>query len=662
MDITRVSTVDVSDVAGLKQAFADIGAARAAGVLQPYTVRLHGGIYELDEPLRIGADTPRVTVEPFGREEVMLSGGRRITGFAPDSFNGVACLSAVLPEGTAPFTDLYIGSADGLCPLRAADRVRWPKGDATFPILDCEHPGGNLNEGSNWIAIDPEQLRGAGLAECDLGRATVSFCHLWVDEHSPVAAFDCESGRIDLACRSGYRVVPGRPDRGETEEIWFENLPSRFGAPGEFYADFAAGKLYYIPRGENETAGTVAAYIPSLTTVVEMKGDALKGEYAENIRLRSLNIAVSRGDAGGAFGHEYDFKPEIGSPGQSVSSSHAAVEFTSARFCSVEDCNITCVGLYGVRIESCDGVRVENTAVEQCGGGGVIINGANIKGDDRLATRSVVVRGCRLAHLGRRYYAGCGVLLMNAMGCEIAENEIFDLRYSGISGGWVWGYSESRTRDCRITDNHIYDCGQKLLSDMGGVYLLGAQPGTIVARNVIHDVTCRGYGAWCLYTDEGSGMVILEDNVCYDAGENAFHQHYGRANAIRGNIFAFSGLNSIRVSRAEEHISDFFENNIILTDGEGVARFPGKLIEDGNAVLRSNLLWDVRGGELRYGDFVKGGPIENTKTFDELRARGMEEGSIVADPLFADARGRDFTLSDDSPAYALGFPGRTNDL
>ena len=40
---------------------------------------------------------------------------------------------------------------------------------------------------------------------------------------------------------------------------------------------------------------------------------------------------------------------------------------------------------------------------------------------------------------------------------------------------------------------------------------------------------------------------------------------------------------------------------------------------------------------------------------EDFRAAGMEYGSLVADPLFADAEGHDFRLKENSPAYALGF-------
>jgi hypothetical protein len=55
--------------------------------------------------------------------------------------------------------------------------------------------------------------------------------------------------------------------------------------------------------------------------------------------------------------------------------------------------------------------------------------------------------------------------------------------------------------------------------------------------------------------------------------------------------------------------------------------------------------WDTRAGAVRFG----------TESWDEWRARGMDAGSAIADPLFVDAVNYDFRLRPDSPALKLGF-------
>ena len=61
-----------------------------------------------------------------------------------------------------------------------------------------------------------------------------------------------------------------------------------------------------------------------------------------------------------------------------------------------------------------------------------------------------------------------------------------------------------------------------MLEDMGGIYMLGTQAGTVLRGNVIHDVSTYNYGGWGLYTDEGSSFMLLEDNVVWHAPDRRF--------------------------------------------------------------------------------------------------------------------------------------------
>ena len=150
----------------------------------------------------------------------------------------------------------------------------------------------------------------------------------------------------------------------------------------------------------------------------------------------------------------------------------------------------------------------------------------------------------------------------------MVNNEIHDGYYTGISVGWVWGYAYHATKNITIHRNLIYNIGQGWLSDMGGIYMLGKQPGTSLTENVIHNVAADpgegGYGGWGIYLDEGSSYMAVEKNLVYACGNQSFNVHYGEGNVIRNNIAALSaeGLMSPGIDKGETHATALYYNNI----------------------------------------------------------------------------------------------------
>jgi len=197
-----------------------------------------------------------------------------------------------------------------------------------------------------------------------------------------------------------------------------------------------------------------------------------------------------------------------------------------------------------------------------------------------------------------------------------------------------------------IEFNHMHDIGQGLLSDMGAVYTLGPQPGTVVRNNLIHDVSSFTYGGWGLYTDEGSTGIVLENNIVYRCKSAGFHQHYGKENVVRNNIFAFNVEHQLMRSREEAHLSFFFTNNIVLFNSGNLL---GSTWKNDQFVIDGNLYWDSR----RTTNAPK--PKFSDAALDEWKARGHDTNSVFANPRFVNAAKGDFHFRPDSPAAGMGF-------
>ena len=74
----------------------------------------------------------------------------------------------------------------------------------------------------------------------------------------------------------------------------------------------------------------------------------------------------------------------------------------------------------------------------------------------------------------------------------------------------------------------------------------------------------------------------------------------------------------------------------------------GMPLEEGAIVSNNNLFWNTK-GDVTYSTQA------NLTTLNAAQTAGMEEGSLTADPCFADPENNDFTLPADSPAYKIGF-------
>lgn len=604
---------------------------RRIGINQPISIRMKEGIYSLDHTITFDSGMTGITIEPDGGDKVKIIGGQKIEGFVWDEFNGKKCLSA--PVGECNFTDFFVNGT-------RAKLTRYPAEGWLYPD-DVEVKTGQHFAGSKWFIAHEGDIKDFR----NIDRVQISFCHYWIDEHTPIESYDPETRKVTFLYRSRFNISGGKGTASGLEYC-LENVAEAFENADEWYAE--NGRIYYIPRDDSITPDTIEAFVPRISKLFAFNGTA--ENHVKNIRFRNIDLGVTRGEYA-SIGHwEGSDSVQYASDAQAVAMADGAVSFNYTENCSFEHCSLTNFGVHGFVIgKGCHGIRISHVKMYDGGAGGVKITGAGVNEPASDDTFGNTVEDCSITYCGRRYFAACGVLLIHTFENVITHNEIGYLYYTGVSAGWIWGYFPNKSHDNIISKNHIHHLGDGMLSDMGGVYLLGMQPGTVVDGNLIHDVTSKNYGGWALYTDEGSSFMTLENNICYNTSDNSYHQHYGSMNTVRNNIFAFSDGQMMRVSRTEAHMSILFENNIVYSAGVPMFDISRAQISQKTVSSKRNLYF-CTAGDIVMRDFG-----DSKASFADFQAAGLEYESKISDPLFVDAEHYDFTLKPDSPAFAMGF-------
>jgi hypothetical protein len=444
--------------------------------------------------------------------------------------------------------------------------------------------------------------------------------------------------------------------REKYARYYVENVFEELKEPGEWYLNKKTGMLYYIPK-EGEDPENTEVIVPYLEHILILQGSPEEGRYIHNVGFTGIQFSFTENDRTEVLYTREDKERWL----QAAFDVSAAIHVMGAKECSFRECKVNRTGGYGIELSyGCTDNLIAGNEISDMGAGGIKINGADANGPACKRTGKNKITDNRIFNGGHIFHSGVGICSMHSFKNIIAHNDIQDLYYSGISCGWIWGYHDNISRENIIDKNHIHHLGKGLLSDMGGIYLLGIQPGTVVRGNLIHDIEKCNYGGWAIYTDEGCSHVLIENNICYDTNSQVFDQHYGRENIVRNNIFAFGEEGVVRLLRNEGHKQFSFYRNILITNGKPV--FIGtqeKVLEKGNFFSDLNLFYDMSQKEP-FCWIQKGYSFKEFSDEDKIMMRqwndlDYDRHSLICDPLFKDIQNRDFALHSNSPAFDLGF-------
>jgi len=605
-------------------------------------IYLEAGIHFASAPVTLTPEDSGLRLAAYPGAAPVLSGGRLITGWREVTIQGKRLWAADVPDartGGWLFRELWVNG-------RRATRARHPA-HGYLPVAGLPDQTSSWTQGHTRFRFRPGDLQ----AWSTITNAEVVVMTRWVESRLPVTQVDEKEHLVSFSKRSVFELARGDP-------YYVEGAFEFLDEPGQWYLDPGAGTLYYMPR-PGERLPEMQAIAPALAQVLRLESRPEAGQFVERVALQGITFSHCEWYFPPGF-HAGKSKPEVwpgpeaevGGFAQAAVGVPGAVWGEGARECTFEDCRFAGLGAYGLELaRGCRSNRVSRCEFADLGAGGVKLGETRIRDQEAEQALANAITDCDIHDGGKLFPSAVGVWIGQSPGNQLLHNLIHDFYYTGISIGWTWGYGPAQASNNVVAFNHVHHIGVKsdgdgpILSDMGGIYTLGRQPGTLIRSNLWHDIAGVRYGGWGIYFDEGSSGIRAQDNLVYRTTHGGFHQHYGETNLVWNNIFAFANDHQLQRTQPEPHCSFGFLTNIVYFDSGTLL---GGNWSGDNYLMDWNLYYDAR---RPAPDQLMVGPC----SWRQWQERGHDTHSAFADPGFANPREADFRLPPYSPALRLGF-------
>ncbi len=488
----------------------------------PLTILLAEGTYALERTLVLTASdsgTARapVTWKAVSGARVRISGGRAIGGWttaADPKILGrldpaVRARVLVADLRAQGVTDFGTFRRRGFGLPNTASALELIADDAIMPL--ARHPtsgwlevSATVSGHSTELMAAPEPGRGGGGAierfafqDAAVARWTPApdlwvhgyWTFDWADTHDPVVAFDPARSEVSIrAPQSWYGVKTGC-------RFAFENALEALDAPGEWWLDRAAGRLYFLPP---------AAGLPKRTVVTLLETPLVSMEGASRVSLEGLIFEDARGDG---------------------------VRIADGAGCRVAGCALRNLGGVGVAVRGGRGHLVRSCDVHDTGEGAITLDGgdrATLTPCGNAAENNDLHDYCRWS---RTYRPG---VLVAGVGCRVARNRIHDAPHNGILLG-----GNDHVIELNVLERVCLETGDT------GAFYLGRNPterGTVVRHNIFRDLKPSQSRpgefnhVMAVYLDDCACGTRVEENFFMNAGW-AVMIGGGRDNEVRGNVF-----------------------------------------------------------------------------------------------------------------------------
>ena len=591
----------------------------------PIVITVPPGTYTLDRPIRITAEDSGSKDRPiiFKVKDITTTKFTSARPLPPLRETPEGTWTCELPDGFV--LDQLFVNGHRTNPVRLPSQGYFTIQSVTQKITKMGGDKRSPAKATQTIRLD--QAAAKQLSKIDLSQARMTVLHKWDSTHRSNVTFDAEQSSLI----SHGRGMKSWNSWKKGSRFFLENVEGVKLTPGEWRL---TGRTFtYAPR-PNESLKITPFVAPQLDKLLIIQGT--QDQPVSYLRFEGFQWTGSSLNL-----------PNGMPPNQAANVVDAAIMVDHATEIHFYANNIYHIGRYAIWFrENCHHCSIKQSLISDIGAGGVRIGDAHLR--SKTPTSHITVDHTMIQGAGRLLPCAVGIWIGQSGDNRITYNTITDLYYTGISVGWTWGYGKSYTKNNKILFNHIHNIGQGMLSDMGAVYCLSVSPGTEVSGNHIHDIESHSYGGWGLYTDEGSTGIKMENNLVYRTKCGGFHQHYGKENIIRNNIFADATLYQIQATRPEKHLSFEFTHNIISFKKGTLYQGPFLKIQN---KIDHNLIWCPETEKITS----EKSKLFGGRSFQAWQQSGRGVHSVIGDPQFADPANGDYTPKNTELLKKIGF-------
>ncbi len=668
--------------------FATLDRARRAVQGMPggrHTVMIRGGYYFLSSPLIFSAADSGNATSPieyvnYPCETPIISGGKTITGWTN---NGNVWTAKLTSGGFQNFEALFYNGERRYRPRTTVNGYLYNAGSV---YVSASEPNCSLQVGNQWQCFDRFYYSASDVASnyhsLALGDVEILDFEKWTMSRMRLKS-------VDTANRIAYLAGPTVQQLNNNgffpgHRYLIENAKEAFNQPGQWYLDRCTNPpsctnsngtwtlSYLAQAGENPATDEV---------IIPQQSQLLIATGLQHVVFKGLT-----------FAHDNWLPTATGlGDSQDMPNVPAALSFNTSSYITLDGCIIAHTEGWGIEFVGSGPIttkpsnQVINSTLFDLGTGGIRIGQQKSKPDTdanvaqyNLVQNNLITSGGRVQPSG----IGTGVWVGNAHHNTVTHNEIHDFYSGAIGVGSSWGIEKGvgLAHDNMVSYNLVYNLGQGVTSDMGGIYFASsATTGNQVLNNVVHDVVHNwkdtdGYGGHGIYFDQGTSNVVARNNLVYRTSaaplfnnlSDRTHDIYPQNNLVDNNILVLGTPRMIQHGGTNPASLTFTHNVVYFTNGLIQGGY-WTCIDVGGSnqpvpcptrfLLDKNLYWDSRGKPLTFITTDPTGAQKTNYTLTQWQVLGEDTHSLNQDPLFSNPNypSDDFTLLPGTPALKLGF-------